>query len=189
MGGLATLIAADHYTNLNSWEASRRPEQLTITSRFSTPGRPRDAHRSLPLYQDLQLLTGLDRSLPSHPDPQLLGGLVTPSAACHCIKIFNSWEALWRPPQPNNALRFSTLGRPRNLHRSLPLHQKSSILGRPRDAHRSLPLHRDLQLLGGLVTPSAAYHYIKLFNSCSGGLVTPTAVYPYIKIFNSWEAL
>ena len=39
----------------------------------------------------------------------------------------------------------------------------SSTLGRPRNAHRSLSLHQNLQL-GGLVMPTAAYHYIKIFN-------------------------
>ena len=94
-----------------------------------------------------------------------------------------------------------------DVHRSLPVRQDLQLLlGRPRDAHRGLPLHQDLQFVRGLVTPTAAYHYIKLYNSWEfsrralqlnntsgtqllGGLVMPSAAYRYIKIFNSWEAL
>ena len=38
------------------------------------------------------------------------------------------------------------------------------------------------------MTPTAAHHYVKIFNSCLGGFVTPTAAYHYIKILISWEA-
>ena len=138
-GGLMTSIAAYHYIKI-----------VEVLGGFC------DAHRSLPLRQDLQLLLGrprdAHRGLPVHQDLQLFRGLVTPTAAYHYIKFCNSWEFSRRALQLAITSRLTTTSR-------------SSTLGRPRDAHRSLPLHQVPQLLGGLLTRTASYHYIRIFNS------------------------
>ena len=151
--------------------------QLTTTSRSSTMGKPCVAHHSLSLHQDLILFGCLDRSLPLHQDPQLLGGLVTPPATYQYIKIFNSCESSRRSLQLDTTSRSSTLGRPRD-HPPATYHYIKDLqllLRRLRGAHRSLPLHQDLQFLGGFVTHTAAYHYMKGHH--------------YVKIFISWETL
>ena len=164
-----TPTAACHYIKIfNSEEVLRRPFQLTTTSRFSTFGKPRDAHRNVPLHQNLQLLESLVTPTAAYHYIKIFKswGLVTPTAIYHYIRIFNSLEASQSPPQLTATSRFSTPGRFRDAHRSLPLRQDLQLLlGRLRDAHRSLPLHQDPDLLGSLVTPTATYHYIKIVSS------------------------
>ena len=137
-GGLVTSITAYHYIKI-----------VEVLKGFC------DVHRSLPLRQDLQLLLGrprdAHRGLPLHQDLQLVRGLVTPTAAYHYMKLYNSWEFSRRALQLTN-----TSG----SHFYIKIFNSWEASGRA----PQLITTSNLQLVGGLVTPTAAYYYIKIFN-------------------------